>query len=243
MDLALRVGDLLLKAKKLVDHGRWIDWLKSHCDLSERSAQGYMRLARHRLNPQPVADLEDVTIKGILTALAKPKPTSTAQHRAKPSQNEGRDAFDSSTPQAPQSEPESKPEADETAHLEEQVSALQGMVDGLRRDRARERSEHAATRSQLQEAIAAHEGILSRTDFNKVLFCLHPDTHSKTTAEQRGNAWLLIKRHEQLLLEKADRQPPPPNNPSLAPDDCETMNRQATGVEMLGGSGHDLRLR
>jgi hypothetical protein len=68
---AIRVGELLIEAKQLVQHGYWGDWLHMHCDLSERSAQSYMRLAHHRANPQLSADL---TIDDALKALAKPKP-------------------------------------------------------------------------------------------------------------------------------------------------------------------------
>src|SRR5262249_48327059 len=69
---AFRVGLLLLEAKQMIGHGHWSDWLHIHCDLSERSAQNYMRLARNRENPQLAADL---TIDGALKALAKPNPT------------------------------------------------------------------------------------------------------------------------------------------------------------------------
>jgi protein gp37 len=70
-----RVGEALLQAKRRIRHGRWGRWIEEHCDLSERTAQGYMRLARNRAaieaNPQALADL---TIEGALQSLAKPKP-------------------------------------------------------------------------------------------------------------------------------------------------------------------------
>jgi hypothetical protein len=73
LEHALRAGELLLEAKALVGHGHWGDWLHDHCDVSERTAQGYMRLARNRTalasNPQSAADL---TIDQALQALAKP---------------------------------------------------------------------------------------------------------------------------------------------------------------------------
>ena len=61
---ALRVGELLLEAKEKVNHGHWSHWLHAHCDLSERTAQGYMRLARQRSNPQLTADLTILRITG-----------------------------------------------------------------------------------------------------------------------------------------------------------------------------------
>jgi hypothetical protein len=46
---AYHAGGLLNKAKAtLVDHGEWLQWLEDHCDLSERTAQRYMRLADYR---------------------------------------------------------------------------------------------------------------------------------------------------------------------------------------------------
>lgn len=45
---ALHAGELLLKAKKLVKHGKWGDWLKKHCLVSPRQAQKYMRLWKRR---------------------------------------------------------------------------------------------------------------------------------------------------------------------------------------------------
>jgi hypothetical protein len=68
---AIRAGELLIEAKQLVQHGYWGDWLHAHCDLSERSAQAYMRIARYQSNPQLTADL---TIDDALKVLAKPKP-------------------------------------------------------------------------------------------------------------------------------------------------------------------------
>ena len=73
---AFRAGNLLLQAKALVEHGFWGDWLHAHCDLSERTAQNYMRLARNQLaiaaNPQLPADLP---IEDALYSIARPKPS------------------------------------------------------------------------------------------------------------------------------------------------------------------------
>jgi hypothetical protein len=72
---ALQAGELLLQAKTLVPHGAWLSWLELSCELSERTAQGYMRLARRQVedpNPQRVADL---TIRGALKALSRPITT------------------------------------------------------------------------------------------------------------------------------------------------------------------------
>jgi hypothetical protein len=46
---AMAAGDLLLEAKaQLGQHGQWLRWLTERCELSVRSAQLYMRLAKNR---------------------------------------------------------------------------------------------------------------------------------------------------------------------------------------------------
>jgi hypothetical protein len=41
-------GDALIEAKAKVPHGGWLPWLADNCDMSERSAQLYMRIAKNR---------------------------------------------------------------------------------------------------------------------------------------------------------------------------------------------------
>lgn len=44
---AYRTGELLLQAKRKLPHGQWLPWLAANCsDISERTAQVYMRIAR-----------------------------------------------------------------------------------------------------------------------------------------------------------------------------------------------------
>src|SRR5437016_6783694 len=58
---AIAAGELLLEAKAQVPHGKWLPWLAEHCAMSERAAQLYMRVAKHRTaleaKTQCVADL------------------------------------------------------------------------------------------------------------------------------------------------------------------------------------------
>jgi len=68
---AILAGERLIEAKALVAHGQWLPWLEEHCELSVRSAQVYMRLAKN--NTQPTAHL---TIDAALEALAAPARTS-----------------------------------------------------------------------------------------------------------------------------------------------------------------------
>lgn len=54
---AIVAGKALIEAKALVKHGQWLPFLKKHCDLPERTAQLYMKIARLDLEPATVADL------------------------------------------------------------------------------------------------------------------------------------------------------------------------------------------
>jgi hypothetical protein len=45
---AIKAGELLLEAKEQLKHGQWLPWLSEHCEISERSAQLYMRVAKNK---------------------------------------------------------------------------------------------------------------------------------------------------------------------------------------------------
>jgi Protein of unknown function (DUF3102) len=80
LDHAFNAGELLLKAKDLVPRGFWGDWLHEHCDVSERSAQKYMQLARNRAAFDPNApSTADLTIDEAVKSLAKPKPPTAIE--------------------------------------------------------------------------------------------------------------------------------------------------------------------
>jgi hypothetical protein len=48
VERAMAAGDLLIEAKAQVPHGQWLPWLQDHVQISERTAQLYMRLAKNR---------------------------------------------------------------------------------------------------------------------------------------------------------------------------------------------------
>ena len=45
---AMTAGDLLIEAKAQIPHGAWLPWLAANVEISERSAQLYMRMAKNR---------------------------------------------------------------------------------------------------------------------------------------------------------------------------------------------------
>lgn len=79
---AIRCGELLIEAKAEIGHGGWGGWLEENFPASDRTARGYMRLARHgdELNRQGLAELG---IEGALKQLAAPKQEQDPPHRPK----------------------------------------------------------------------------------------------------------------------------------------------------------------
>jgi len=69
---AMAAGDLLIEAKALVQHGQWLPWLKDHVDISERTAQLYMRVAKNRaeIEAQKRNDVADLSLGEAMALLA-----------------------------------------------------------------------------------------------------------------------------------------------------------------------------
>lgn len=72
---AINAGQLLIEAKAGVEHGQWLPWLKDNCQCSARTAQAYVRLAKHlpelESNAQRVAHLP---VREALALLGTPQP-------------------------------------------------------------------------------------------------------------------------------------------------------------------------
>ncbi len=73
MNHALRCGDLLIKAKATVQHGHWLPWLRQNIAFSERTAQGYMRIAERYSRLQIRDSVADLSVRGVLKELATPR--------------------------------------------------------------------------------------------------------------------------------------------------------------------------
>jgi len=48
VEKAIAAGTLLREAKDKVGHGKWLPWHKENCELSERTAENYMKIANNR---------------------------------------------------------------------------------------------------------------------------------------------------------------------------------------------------
>lgn len=63
----IEVGKRLIKAKELVPHGKWGEWLDTKVDFSERQAQRLIQVAREFPNPTSVAGLSQTKIFKLLS--------------------------------------------------------------------------------------------------------------------------------------------------------------------------------
>jgi hypothetical protein len=78
IDRAIDAGRALVAAHDLTPHGQWAKFLK-RCDLGERQAQRYMRLARLlEENPTSKSDLTNRSIEAAIKKLSPPKAAKTA---------------------------------------------------------------------------------------------------------------------------------------------------------------------
>ena len=73
LEHARRAGELLLEAKAAVEHGERLPWLAANMEFSERTAQGYMRIATRwpELESKSAA-VADLPLREALRELAEP---------------------------------------------------------------------------------------------------------------------------------------------------------------------------
>lgn len=72
---AIECGEALINAKSLVKHGEWQSWLKNNCEVSERTAQNYMKLATEypSIEDAKAQRVADLSIREAIKELSKPK--------------------------------------------------------------------------------------------------------------------------------------------------------------------------
>lgn len=79
---ALSLGTLLVEAKDKVKHGEWSVWLAANTTISDRSARGYMQLARSGAKTATVAE---IGLRASLAALSRrADDESTGSRRLSP---------------------------------------------------------------------------------------------------------------------------------------------------------------
>ena len=66
-DAVIGLGNCLIEAKELLPHGEWLAWLSENLNITERSAQHLMTIARKCSNPKALSDLGKTKVLTILT--------------------------------------------------------------------------------------------------------------------------------------------------------------------------------
>lgn len=82
IERAIEAGDLLNAVKAQLPHGRWLPWLEQHCpDISARTAQQYMRVAREL--PAEKRSAAHLSVREALRQLEAP-----SDHKAEPGESD-----------------------------------------------------------------------------------------------------------------------------------------------------------
>lgn len=76
---AITCGSALIEAKHLCQYGDWLNWLANHCQLSHRTAQLYMKLAKHypTLEQAKTQRATHLSLREAVKQLASPKAPAT----------------------------------------------------------------------------------------------------------------------------------------------------------------------
>ncbi len=76
----LDIGARLIEAKGMLSHGEWLPWLNERVELSERTAQKFMKLAREWSNPNTLADLGASKALMLLAVPAEERDSFVEEH-------------------------------------------------------------------------------------------------------------------------------------------------------------------
>lgn len=91
-EFAMKAGALLVEAKSRVDHGGWLPWLEKNCQFAERTAQGYMRIARKfpELDSEKRNAVADLPLRELLLALSDRNDVKKLAREYRQEDTEGR---------------------------------------------------------------------------------------------------------------------------------------------------------
>lgn len=84
LEHAISAGERLLEAKAAVRHGDWLTWLAENVTFSDRTAQVYMKLAKHKgVIDTKSATAADLTVAGAVAEITVPKASNTPSGMAR----------------------------------------------------------------------------------------------------------------------------------------------------------------
>ena len=154
----LTIGRCLTEAKKSLPHGEWLPWLNERVELSERTAQKFMKLAREWSNPNTLADLGASKALMLLALPESERERLAEDHNVidmsarqlEQAIRERKEAQEA----AARAEAEAKTAEEARAKMEEDMKLLNARLSGAQEDREQAAQAAARLEAELEELKA-----------------------------------------------------------------------------------------
>lgn len=151
----LTIGRCLTEAKQAIPHGEWLPWLNERVELSERTAQKFMKLAREWSNPNTLADLGASKALMLLALPESERERFAEDHNVidmsarqlEQAIRERKEAQEA----AARAEAEAKTAEEARAKMEEDMKLLNARLSGAQEDREQAAQAVARLEAQLAE--------------------------------------------------------------------------------------------
>jgi hypothetical protein len=91
INCAIKAGELLIEAKKLLKHGEWLNWLQYNTNISDETARKYRLLAEHQEQLKDITTLREayIAVEAVTTDKTEPDTTTATKKAAtKPNDKE-----------------------------------------------------------------------------------------------------------------------------------------------------------
>ncbi len=154
----LTIGRCLTEAKQSLPHGEWLPWLNERVELSERTAQKFMKLAREWSNPNTLADLGASKALMLLALPDSERERFAEDHNVidmsarqlEQAIRERKEAQEA----AARAETEAKTAEEARAKMEEDMKLLNARLSGAQEDREQAAQAAARLEAELEELKA-----------------------------------------------------------------------------------------
>ena len=154
----LTIGRCLTEAKQSLPHGEWLPWLNERVELSERTAQKFMKLAREWSNPNTLADLGASKALMLLALPESERERLAEDHnendmsarQLEQAIRERKEAQEA----AARAEAEAKTAEEARAKMEEDMKLLNARLSGAQEDREQAARAAARLEAELEELKA-----------------------------------------------------------------------------------------
>ena len=154
----LTIGRCLTEAKQSLPHGEWLPWLNERVELSERTAQKFMKLAREWSNPNTLADLGASKALMLLALPESERERFAEDHNVidmsarqlEQAIRERKEAQEA----AARAEAEAKTAEEARAKMEEDMKLLNARLSGAQEDREQAAQAAARLEAELEELKA-----------------------------------------------------------------------------------------